>query len=150
MNRPGRISRRVAIGACGPIALTAISGAVTPASAMDQTVGIACTFGNGSLTAYETYRSGNNIVSGAKADCSLIGGATNIQLTVAVQKYSNGDWVNVETVSSSTYGTTLSLTATEVNGCTGHTQYTDWRTATFVTAAGQTYGITSTGIGTYC
>lgn len=150
MSRTGRIGKRVAVGVCGPVALTAISGAITPASAATQGGNNHCTpSAFGYVQANEASRTGNNIYGSAYADCLTVNSSTPIAITVTVQKNLNG-WTNAASTSltgSNGYATASTLV---VNGCQGSTQPTQWRTSVIVTTSGGTYGISSTGTTINC
>lgn len=121
MNISRRTGARVAIGACGPVALTALSGVFTPADATAIGCGPRATE-IGVVEALRPQRVGNQVHGNGYIDCTGAGGI-NTQVLVVLQKNITGSWENVAQAGGTTNATAIINCA-----ASGGTPYR-WRTS---------------------
>ncbi|WP_157474221.1 hypothetical protein [Parafrankia sp. EUN1f] len=128
------IAARVAIGACGPVALTMAGGAFNPASAASA-VTVPCsspavgTLRVDAANVQHITELQEGVFTSGTANC-YISNSNHNDLTVAVQIYKNGSWSNVATGHLAGYGTMLEFASV---ACPANASY---RGAAIVTTGG--------------
>ncbi len=134
MNNSRRILGRTAIGACGPLALTALSGVLTPAMAANPET-VSCNTATytaaGSLFADAPTHGGSFIFGDGGASCHT-SSSSNQSVTVQLQVLKNGSWANIGSAATTQNSSGYIAGFPNWSPCAG--------TATYRTAAISSFG----------